>query len=151
MRKIVSLIIICAYAFGLGITNPENPFVVSIKLDVEHTHLETHKANQVNHPHHHNLADNREHTNTQNNDHNEDNSNGNDDVSSDANNTDEQKQPIHHTHEISVAIGSSHIILSSPINLISMAIPTEMTRPSIYKTTPLKDLTLRSIYRPPIA
>ncbi len=133
MRQIVSFIIVAFYSLGLGLSNPAKSFAPSMKIKFEHTHEVA-----EGHNHHHDVENDGGHEDEHDNDHDHDK------------NT-EHKHSVPHSHEISVSMCSGCVLSSGHIIPVNVNIKVLETVSKTYTETPPKDISLSSIFRPPIA
>ena len=136
MRQLVSLVIVAIYSLGLGLSDPLKPFAPYLNIQMEHSHVVTGSV------HHHYEATGLEH---------EDGNDEHSDQDDIQNDSDEHKESTSHTHTVSISMSSTYTAGTSPLVTELIRSLPQSAPLTICEDTPPEDLTLRSIFRPPIA
>lgn len=137
MRQIVSFIIFAFYSLGLGFSNPSKSFAPSMKIKIEHIHEVA-----EGHSHHHDIENDGGHEDEHEENHEEDH---------DHDKNAEHKHSVPHSHEISVSMCGGCVLSSGHIIPVNMNLKVLETVSTTFTETPPKDISLSSIFRPPIA
>ncbi len=124
MRHSLSFIIVAFYALGLGFSDPSKSFAPSIKVKIEHTHEVTQEH------HHHDVENETDHEHDVNGEH---------------------KHSHPHSHEVSISMSGGYVLSSGSIIPVNINIKSAETVSAVYNEIPPKDISLNSIFRPPIA
>ncbi len=137
MRQFVCLVIVAIYSLGSGLSDPLNPFAPSLKVQMEHSHVVT--GNVQHHHHDETLLEHED---------GHDEHSDQDDIK---NESGEHEKSTSHSHTVSISMSSTYTAGTSPLTT-ELVKPIPQSAPlTICEDTPPEDLTLRSIFRPPIA
>lgn len=131
MRAIVSSLIVFVYALSLGF-GIATPFVPSIKIQVEHRHVVV----QGHHHHHDSMSD--------------DGHNEHSDRAHKHDSHGEHTGSVPHSHEVSVPMINAYVANVDTAIPVEAIVSPEAVVFAFYNDTAPEDISLRSIFRPPI-